>query len=98
MLCFSLSCLPVKAHPFPQPIGLLCKHLTQLIGVDAENPRLSWRLANARAGARQAAGRILVVSDTVNAGTHIVWQSKMLKGASARVVRIPAGAYQFNIN
>jgi len=43
-------------------IGLVCEHLENPLGIDCVTPRLSWRLADERPGARQTAYRIVAAS------------------------------------
>ena len=50
------SCLPEK---------LQCEHLACPLGIDSPNPRLSWRLQDARPGAKQTAYQILVGVDSL---------------------------------
>ncbi len=44
------------------PIDLLCEHLSNPLGLDTGAPRLSWRIASSRPGARQTAYRILAAT------------------------------------
>lgn len=43
-------------------IELKCEHLTDPLGIDERAPRLSWRLASTRRGARQTAYRLVAAS------------------------------------
>lgn len=47
------------------PVDLKCEHLYQPIGIDAQNPRLSWRMHDNRKGAIQTAYRVLVDTDSL---------------------------------
>lgn len=47
------------------PAQLRCEHLDTPLGIDAAAPRLSWRMADVRPGARQSAYRIVVGTDSL---------------------------------
>ncbi len=64
MLCVS-SMLYAQKQKECLPIELNCEHLVNPLGVDKSNPRLSWRLADKRQGAKQSAYQILVSSDSL---------------------------------
>lgn len=64
MLCVS-SILYAQKQKECLPIELSCEHLVNPLGVDKSNPRLSWRLADKRQGAKQSAYQILVSSDSL---------------------------------
>ncbi|MNK63211.1 Bacterial alpha-L-rhamnosidase [compost metagenome] len=64
MLCIS-SMLYAQKQKECLPIELNCEHLVNPLGVDKLNPRLSWRLADKRQGAKQSAYQILVSSDSL---------------------------------
>ena len=49
-------------------VGLVCEFLTNPLGLETRTPRLSWRLEDARQGARQTAYR-LVASSSAEAAT-----------------------------
>ena len=46
-----------------QVIDLKCEYLTNPLGLDVRQPRLSWRLVTSRRGARQTAYQVRVGSD-----------------------------------
>lgn len=48
-----------------RPIDLTCEHLIKPIGVDAPNPRLSWRMQSTAQGAFQSAYRVYVGTDSL---------------------------------
>lgn len=62
------------------PVGLQIEHLTNPIGIDAANPRFSWRLDDGRQGARQTAYQLHVGTDSIliSQGKGTVWQSEKL--------------------
>jgi len=47
------------------PIQLKCEHLTDPMGIDTPNPRLTWRLEDDRQGALQTAYQIIVDTDSM---------------------------------
>lgn len=66
-------------------VDLQCEHLVNPLGIDVKNPRLSWRLADGRRGAKQTAYRITVSKDSLGLirqnGTE--WDSqKKISGAA----------------
>ncbi|RAV98534.1 alpha-rhamnosidase [Pseudochryseolinea flava] len=60
-----------------QVVALRCEHLERPIGIDNPSPRLSWKLSDARNGARQLAYAIQVSTDSlaVAANNGNVWSS-----------------------
>lgn len=48
-----------------KPVDLQCEHLFNPIGIDVSQPRLSWKLMDARQGAKQTAYRLIVGTDSV---------------------------------
>lgn len=47
------------------PYALMCEHLERPLGVDVASPRLSWKLQDARRGAKQTAYRLYVGKDSL---------------------------------
>ncbi|WP_184626478.1 alpha-L-rhamnosidase [Pedobacter cryoconitis] len=63
-----MSGLTTQANTFVNtklPIGLQCEHLINPLGIDVQNPRLSWMIPDDRQGARQTAYRIIVGKDSM---------------------------------
>ena len=75
ILCGFL-CFNVKA--FANAKDLECEHLTNPIGIDAMNPRLSWRLDDPSVGAKQTAYQIIVGTDSLQVlrGIGNIWQTE----------------------
>ena len=75
ILCGFL-CFNVKA--FANAKDLECEHLTNPIGIDAMNPRLSWRLDDPSVGAQQMAYQIIVGTDSLQVlrGIGNIWQTE----------------------
>ena len=48
------------------PINLLCDYLTNPLGIDNPNPRLSWQLKDDRQGAKQTAYQLWVGTDSLD--------------------------------
>lgn len=64
---------------------LRCEHLISPLGIDNPTPRLSWRIADHRTGAKQTAYRILVGCDSLEVvnGRGEMWDTrKMISDAS----------------
>ena len=74
----SLSC---------RPVGLSCEYLENPLGIDNPSPRLSWRLDDARTGARQTAYRVVVGTDSaeVSQGKGRAWDSGKQVSEAIRV-------------
>ncbi|AHM58389.1 alpha-L-rhamnosidase [Flammeovirgaceae bacterium 311] len=65
--------LPLLFYPFMlaaetalTPVGQQCEYLVNPLGVDARQPRLSWRLRDERQGASQTAFQIFVGTDSLD--------------------------------
>lgn len=67
--------------------GLRCEYLERPLGVDAAQPRLSWRMESSDPGAYQTACRILVDTDSLalTQARGGVWNSGWLKTDAQRV-------------
>lgn len=79
--CVSLAVLLTAATAYGQTAGKLvdlkCEHLINPLGLDAAQPRLSWRLDDNRRGAAQTAYQLLVGTDSlaVSQGQASEWMS-----------------------
>ena len=64
--------------------NLRCEYLTNPLGIDAQNPRLSWRLEDSRRGAKQVAYQVLVSLNNSDFSTseHIQWNSGKVNGSA----------------
>ncbi|MCK8493825.1 glycoside hydrolase family 78 protein [Spirosoma sp. RP8] len=71
------------ADPIARPTDLHCEYLTNPLGVDAARPRLSWRLADGRRGARQTAYQLYVGTDSlaVSQGKADQWNTDKITAA-----------------
>jgi alpha-L-rhamnosidase len=67
---------------------LRCEYMDNPLGLDAEQPRLTWQLSDSRQGAVQTAYRVLVGTDSalVAAGEGNSWNSGKIKSNDVRVV------------
>ena len=77
---YLLSAPRLRAAPAGQPVGLQAEYLVNPLGIDTFAPRLAWRLADSRRGARQTAWRLLVGTDSaqVSQGRATSWQTRKL--------------------
>ncbi|MCC6677588.1 MAG: family 78 glycoside hydrolase catalytic domain [Phycisphaerales bacterium] len=66
------------------PSHLRCEYLTNPLGIDTPQPRLSWELQDSRRGARQTAYEIQVAADAaaLESGGRVIWQSEKVASAS----------------
>ena len=70
-------------------LGLKTEHLAGPVGIDNPAPRFSWYLEDGRDGARQAAYRIAVASDSLDFEGNLVWDSGRV--ASDEVLAVYGG-------
>lgn len=65
------------------PAQLACEYMINPLGIDAANPRLSWLLQDARAGARQLAYQLFAGTDSlaVSRAKGTAWQTNKVIGA-----------------
>lgn len=91
LLLFSLF---VSAKTFAQcrPAHLQCEYLSNPLGVDVQQPRLTWNLSACSAGTHQKSYSIVVGTDSVSVlgGRGSVWQSGEVASDDMLVV-LPAG-------
>ena len=75
----------------PKPVKLECESLSTPLGMDAAKPLLSWKIQDARSGARQTAYQIQVAStaELLASGKGNVWDSGRV--ASDNSVGVPYG-------
>ncbi|MBD1391501.1 alpha-L-rhamnosidase [Mucilaginibacter glaciei] len=67
-----------------RPVGLRTEYLENPIGLDNENPRLTWMLADNRQGAKQTAYQVFVGTDSVavSRGTGNSWATPKLASSN----------------
>lgn len=95
-LCVLLIPAGLKAETqLPAPYALQCEHLEGPIGVDEMHPRLSWKLRDARQGAKQTAYRLLVGKDSLSVVQRKgdAWDTKKVN-ADESLVRYQGAALQ----
>jgi len=75
---------PAKANGI---IKLKCEHLTNPIGVDNPNPRLSWLMDDNRKGASQKAYRIIVGTDSLQlkGNMNIQWDTEKVNSSNSLI-------------
>lgn len=75
VFCFSFFAFGQK------PVDLKTEHLFNPLGIDATQPRFTWRIDDNREGARQTAYRILMSKDSASllAEKRLVWSSDWMK-------------------
>ncbi len=64
MICLT-NALYAQRQKDGTPVELTCEHLVNPLGVDKTNPRLNWRLADRRQGAKQSAYQVMVSMDSL---------------------------------
>ncbi|CCH02681.1 alpha-L-rhamnosidase [Fibrella aestuarina BUZ 2] len=82
-----------EAAPAPPclPVGLRCEYLVNPLGIDSPEPRLTWRLADTRNGAKQTAYQVYVGTDSLALGKG--WTSGRID-ADAQLVSYTGPALQ----
>ena len=65
---------------YSKAIELRCEYLSNPIGIDVKQPRLSWMLSDKRSGAKQLAYQILVSTDSLQLvkGKGNIWQTSKI--------------------
>jgi len=88
LILISLSATAQPTSGF-RPEALRCEYLTNPMGIDVAQPRLSWRLAPLSPGLRQSAYQIQVASSSgpLNQGKADIWDSGRI--ASPQTAFIP---------
>jgi alpha-L-rhamnosidase len=74
----AFSFLNVNAQIICRAVNLQTEHLSNPIGIDAAQPRLSWQLDDGRNGAKQTAYQIMIGTDSEK---FITWDSKKINSA-----------------
>ena len=84
ILLFVLFLAPAAlAYTPAKPAGLKVEYLVNPLGIDATQPRFSWRLVDERTGARQRAYQLFLSTDSQNLKKGLVWQSAKINGAAS---------------
>jgi alpha-L-rhamnosidase len=67
--------------------GLTCEYLVNPLGIDVPNPRLSWRMNDARTGAKQTSYRIRIDTDSIalTQGEGRIWDTGWVKSGQSLV-------------
>lgn len=87
MCVFALVVL-VHAHAQTfKAVELQTEYLTNPIGIDQPNPRLTWKLDDKRKGANQIAYRVFVSTDSVSWNNeNKMWETDWVKASSSLIV------------
>lgn len=77
LITIAVSPLSAKGKPSAAPASLRCEHLESPLGIDNPQPRLSWRLEDARQGAHQTAYRVIAGTDSLDVagGNGSLWDT-----------------------
>lgn len=70
------------------PVALKCEYLNNPIGMDAPNPRLSWKIEDINQGARQIAYQLILGTDSTQLlkNTGNIWNTNKLKSGNQMVL------------
>ena len=88
LICITVGTGHVHAASPSSVTDLQCEYLVNPIGVDVRNPRLSWKVKDARAGARQTFYSLIVGTDSASLGhskTDQAWSTGKVRSASQLV-------------
>ncbi|MCK8494850.1 glycoside hydrolase family 78 protein [Spirosoma sp. RP8] len=79
-ICILLMATTAYGQTAGKPVHLKCEHLVNPLGIDANKPRLTWRLDDSRRGAAQSAYQLTVGTDSiaVSQGQANEWTSGKL--------------------
>jgi alpha-L-rhamnosidase len=68
-------------------VSLRCEHLMSPLGIDAQQPRLSWEIDDLRQGALQSAYTVLVSTDSVQLSINkgLIWNSGKIKTSASLI-------------
>ena len=85
VLLAALAAGPRPAASPARAVALRVEHLVTPLGIDAARPRFSWRMADARRGARQSAYELLVGTTPASLvpGSADVWDSGVIAADSS---------------
>ncbi len=82
IILLACSWLEGPAQPKPSIYALRCEYLEKPIGIDAAHPRFTWKMNDARQGARQSAFALELATDSSFAATSVVWRSGKISRSS----------------
>lgn len=89
LLALAATCIfnPGYAQDKGTPGNLSCEHLTNPIGLDTPNPRLTWMMNDSRNGAKQTAYQLLVGTDSLAVvnGTGNAWDTQKVQSDAALI-------------
>ena len=85
MIVFSFTC--IQAFSQTKIVALQCEYLTNPLGIDAAQPRFTWKMADTAAGATQTAYEIIVGKDSAALlqGKNNEWQTGKINSAAQLV-------------
>ena len=83
LFCIIASLNPFAASPC-KVVGLRCEYLINPLGIDAKTPRFTWRLEDARRGAKQVAFKVLVSTNANDFSSEksLQWYSGRIDAAT----------------
>lgn len=90
-LSLTCICIFVFQHARSQsparPYDLTCEYLENPMGIDAQNPRLSWKIEDSRPGAIQTSYQLVVGTDSLEVahGKGNAWQTEIIRSQNQLV-------------
>jgi alpha-L-rhamnosidase len=84
-----LALAPRASAQSAKPVKLQCESLSTPLGMDTQQPLLSWQVLDSRSGARQTAYQVLVSSSAENlaSGKADIWDSGRVQSAESTSIR-----------
>src|SRR3954468_23826329 len=82
LLLFPVMCMAQN----PAADGLTCEYLTNPVGIDIVNPRLSWKVSSAQRNTLQLAYHIRVATDASFSAAKTVWNTGKVNADSSILI------------
>ncbi|MDV3309926.1 MAG: glycoside hydrolase family 78 protein [Cyclobacteriaceae bacterium] len=95
LLLLAMGVMHVTMAQRPEVTDLVCEYLVNPVGIDATQPRLSWKIRSGARDVMQSAYEIRVGTDPgVSRGRNIVWTSGKVASSQSTHVRYGGPALQ----
>lgn len=94
LLLLAMGVMHVTMAQRPEVTDLVCEYLVNPVGIDATQPRLSWKIRSGARDVMQSAYEIRVGTDPgVSRGRNIVWTSGKVASSQSTHVRYGGPAF-----
>lgn len=84
---FICNIVSAQSNEYCSPENLRCEYLSNPLGIDSSNPRLSWMLNDSRLGAKQTAYQLIVGTDSLEVGNENgnMWNTRQQTSDNIRI-------------